>query len=161
MKTTLNAIKAADFNPRDLWKLMRYVGKLAPDDDPISIVTILESNGLQDALVCVDIVEGHEREKRLHVLWCARAYQELVPEKEGANLVHAAEQYVRGLVTHAELFHAWAVAVDAECREAQERNATDAWVDARIAYQARSAAELRRLCECVDAGIDPYPEEAP
>ena len=31
---------------------------------------------------------------------------------------------------------------------------------ARDAAWAAQVAELRRLCECVDAGVDPYPEEA-
>jgi hypothetical protein len=38
--------------------------------------------------------------------------------------------------------------------------ACDAAAAAGDAAWAAQVAELRRLCECVDAGVDPYPEEA-
>jgi|GEM_PF-3115176 len=74
MYTTLNQI--LDHNPcgqeldedgnRTGWlKLLAYLGKDKPDDEPLSIETILESNGLNDALWALRAVDGYNREKRL------------------------------------------------------------------------------------------------
>lgn len=50
--TTLNAIRA--HNPcADGWKkLLAHLGKTQPDDEPLPFATILDSNGLSDALWC-------------------------------------------------------------------------------------------------------------
>ncbi len=50
MNTTLNEIKKC--NPcKDGWeKLLNYLGKTKVDDEPLSFITILESNGIGDAI---------------------------------------------------------------------------------------------------------------
>ncbi|MCA6423836.1 MAG: hypothetical protein IM568_13640, partial [Flavobacterium sp.] len=50
MTTTLNKIKA--HSPcKDGWdKLLNHLGKTHADDEPLSIATILQSNGIKDAL---------------------------------------------------------------------------------------------------------------
>ena len=61
MKTTLNKVR--EHSPcADGWeKLLSYPGKTKADDEEISILTILDSNGLQDALWCLRAVEGKGR----------------------------------------------------------------------------------------------------
>jgi hypothetical protein len=72
MKTTLNAIR--EFRPcKDGWeKLLKHLGKTKADDEPLSIVTVLDSNGIDDALWCLRAVKGHDREIRLYAVWSAR-----------------------------------------------------------------------------------------
>ena len=68
MNTTLNKIKA--FKPcEDGWKkLLTYLNKTEADDEELSLLTILESNGLNHALWALRTVEGYELEKRLIAL---------------------------------------------------------------------------------------------
>ena len=90
MKTTLNQIRACkpcglkpDRNGvlRGLCLLMHNLGKTETDDEPISIITILESNGLDDALWCLRAVPGFDREKRLYAVACARDVPHLMTDK--------------------------------------------------------------------------------
>lgn len=68
--TTLNKILAhgpcgRDSGSTDGWaKLLCYLHKTLPDDEPLSILTILESNGLDDALWALRAVDGYDREIR-------------------------------------------------------------------------------------------------
>ena len=52
--TTLNEIR--EHSPcRDGWeKLLAHLGKTKADDEPLELLTILESNGLDDALTIID-----------------------------------------------------------------------------------------------------------
>ena len=61
---TLNAIR--DHQPcKSGWvKLLAYLGKTNADAAPLSLLTVLESNGLDDALWCLRAVAGHEKEIR-------------------------------------------------------------------------------------------------
>lgn len=53
--TTLNEIRA--FNPcKSGWsKLLSYLGKTQPDDEPLPLATVLDSNGLEDAIWCLRV----------------------------------------------------------------------------------------------------------
>jgi hypothetical protein len=68
--TTLAEIRAA--HPcEDGWqKLLKHLGKTKADDEPLSLMTILESNGLDDALWCMR-VPSLERLSRHFQAWCA------------------------------------------------------------------------------------------
>lgn len=62
MKTTLNKIRK-HFPCASGWtKLLKHLGKTQADDEPISILTIMNSNGLYDALWCLRAVDGYEAE---------------------------------------------------------------------------------------------------
>ena len=71
MKTTLNQIRAHRPCTRGWRKLLAHLGKTQADDEPLSIATILDSNGLEDALWCLRTVKGYDREIRLYTVWCA------------------------------------------------------------------------------------------
>ena len=45
-------------------KLLAHLGKTKGDDEPLSLLTVLESNGFDDALWCLRAVQGHEKEIR-------------------------------------------------------------------------------------------------
>lgn len=149
MKTTLNKIRA--HSPcHDGWKqLLVYLGKAKSDDDPLSIATILNSNGIDDALWCVCAVEGNEREMRLFAVWCARRVEHLMTDPRSRTALDVAERYARGRATDVELQAAagaaWAAAVAARAAAAV------AWASAlsalraaeRVAAWATEAAAMR------------------
>lgn len=68
--TTLAEIRAQ--RPcEDGWqKLLRHLGKSKADDEPLPLLTVLESNGLEDALWCL-CCPSLERLSRHYQAWCA------------------------------------------------------------------------------------------
>ena len=73
METTLNAIRDKHPCANGWKKLLANLGKTAADDEPLSLITILDSNGLYDALWCLRAVTGYDKEIRLFAVWCATA----------------------------------------------------------------------------------------
>ena len=69
--TTLRRIRAA--KPcADCWtKLLAHLGKTKADDEPLPLLTVLNSNGLDDALWCLDADPALDRLKRHFQAWCA------------------------------------------------------------------------------------------
>jgi hypothetical protein len=130
MKTTLSKIR--EHSPcADGWKkLLAHLGKTQADDEPLALLTILDSNGLDDALWCLRAVEGYEKEMRLYAVWCARQVQHLMTDPRSITALDVAERHAHGQATDDELDAAWAAARDA-ARDA-------AWDAARGA--ARDAA---------------------
>jgi hypothetical protein len=130
--TTMAAIRA--HHPcTDGWtKLLKHTG-LKPDDaeTPVPLLTILESNGLDDALWCLRAVEGKDREIRLFAVWCARQVQHLMTDPRSTEALDVAERYANGQASDEELTAARAAAWDAAWA------ASDA---ARAASAARAAA---------------------
>ena len=168
MMTTLNAIRV-HYPCADGWqKLLRYLGKTAADDEPLGIATILDSNGLDDALWCLRAVTGHDREIRLYAVWCARQVQHLMTDPRSVAALDVVERYARGEATDAE----WDASRDAAgaARDAARDAAWDAawaaaaaaagaaaWAAAWAAAGAVQSAELRRVCTAIERGDDPYP----
>ena len=131
--TTLNKIR--EHAPcSDGWtKLLRHLGKTTADDQPVSLLTVLESNGLDDALWCLRAVDGHQREMRLYAVWCARQAQHLMASPRSLAALDLAERYANGEATDDELAAAWDAAWDA-ARDA-------AWAAAgAVAWDAAGAA---------------------
>ncbi len=129
MQTTLNKIRAQSPCASGWEKLLRNLGKTRADDEPLAITTILDSNGLNDALWCLCAVDGNQREMRLFAVDCARAVQHLMTDQRSVAALDVAERHADGLATDAELVAArdaaWVAAWDA-ARDA-------AWVAARVA----------------------------
>jgi len=134
MKTTLNQIR--DESPcADGWKkLLAHLGKTQADDEALSIITILDSNGLDDALWCLRAVTGHDREIRLHAVWRVRQVQHLLTDRRSLDALDVAERFANGLATDKELDAADAAAWDAA------RAAASAESDAAGSAAARAAA---------------------
>ena len=152
MKTTLNKIR--QHAPcSDGWKkLLKSLGKRESDDEPLSILTILESNGLDDALWALRAVEGHDREIRLYAVWCARQVQHLMTDPRSVAAIDAAEAYANGTITTTQLVTARAAASAAAraaaasagawaaARDVVSAAASDAAWDAAMAAAAWAAA---------------------
>jgi hypothetical protein len=109
MKTTLNELRK--HHPcQDGWKkLLKSLNKTEPDDEPLPLLTVLESNGLQDTLWCFRSVEGFDREKRLLAISFAREVEQLMPDAAKSAL-DVAERFANGLATKEELAQAYAAA---------------------------------------------------
>ena len=152
MKTTLNKIR--EHSPcADGWqKLLIYLGKTKADDEEISILTILDSNGLQDAIWCLRAVAGRDREIRLFAVWCVRQVQHLMTDQRSLDALDVAERYANGEATEAELTAAEAAAAAAAGTAA--RAAMAAASDAAMAAwsAARAAAEAAWWAAAAAAG---------
>jgi hypothetical protein len=144
MKTTLNKIRAHSPCTTGWEKLLKNLGKTEADDEPLALTTILESNGLDDALWCLRAVDGHEREMRLFAVACARRVQHLMTDRRSLDALDVAERFANGLATLSELTAAEAAASDAAgaawAARAAWAAARAAWAAARAAWAAARAA---------------------
>ena len=140
MKTTLNQIRAKSPCADGWKKLLTHLGKTQADDEALSIITILDSNGLDDALWCLRAVTGHDREIRLYAVWCARQVQHLMTDKRSLDALDVSERFANGLATDEELTAARAAAWAAEDAEDAEDAADAAWSAEDAAEDAARAA---------------------
>ena len=136
MKTTLNKIREHEPCAEGWEKLLTYLGKTKADDEPLSLLTILDSNGLNDAIWCLRAVEGHDKEIRLFAVWCARQVQHLMTDKRSLDAIDVAERYANGEATDAELKDAWNAAWSAH----DASWSTDAWATRSAAMPAAMSA---------------------
>jgi hypothetical protein len=128
MYTTLNRIRKHSPCASGWSKLLRHLGKSGPDNEPLSLLTVLNSNGLDDTLWCFRAVTGHDKEIRLYAVWCARQVQHLMKDSRSIATLDVAERFAHGKATQQELGAAGDVAWDA---------ARAAWA---AAWAARDAA---------------------
>lgn len=166
MYTTLNRIR--QHKPcTDGWEtLLKYLGKTSPDDEPLHLLTILDSNGFDHALWCFRAVEGFDKEKLLLGIGYAREVQHLMPANSKKAL-KVFQRYANGLATQEEFDEAaaqavyaaaWAAGADvaawfaaAAARAARAARAAGAADAARAASAARDAAWAARADACVSA----------
>ena len=149
--TTLTEIR--DHSPcRDGWqKLLKHLGKTEADDDPLHLMTILNSNGLDDALWCLR-AKSLDRLSRHFQAWCADQVLYLFEaERPTDNRVRdqismlrndGASEQERAAAWVAARDAAWAAARDAAWVAAEDAAGASAWVAARAAawVAARDAA---------------------
>lgn len=143
MRTTLNKIRTHSPCQSGWTKLLKHLGKTEADDEPLSFKTILESNGLDDALWCTRSAPEYNKEWGLYAVWCARQVQHLMVDPRSIDALDVAERYANGLATDDELAVAWDAAWDAS-REAAagaaERDAAWAAASAAASDAATDAA---------------------
>ena len=144
METTLNAIRSKGPCSEGWKKLLTNLGKTAADDEPLSLITILDSNGLDDALWCLRAVSGYDKEIRLFAVWCARQVQHLMKDQRSVNALDVAERFANGDATKEALDTAWDAARDA-AGDAAWYAAWDA-----VRYAARDA-QIQHLIEMIEA----------
>ena len=81
--------------------LLEALGKTRPDDDPVTLLWILENCGMKSALATTDSFPGHSRAIRLYACRCARYAQPFIEhysEVKALRLaIEAAEKLARGL----------------------------------------------------------------
>ena len=138
--TTLNKIREHSPCENGWEKLLKHLGKSKADDEPLSLLTILDSNGLDDTLWCLRTVPEYDKEWRLYAVWCARKVQHLMEDQRSIDALDVAERYANGLATDQELA-AWDAAWDAAWA------ARDAAGTAGAAAKKEQEIELRRILE--------------
>ena len=153
MKTTLNKIRAHLPCTEGWTKLLKNLGKTHADDEPLSITTILDSNGLDDALWCLRAVDGYQREMRLYAVECARSVQHLMTDARSIAALDVAERHADGLATDEELDTALDAARDAALDAARDAALDAAWAAAWDAAwdAARAAARNAAWAAALDA----------
>jgi len=153
MKTTLNLIRARSPCTSGWETLLRHLGKTKADDEPVSITTILDSNGLNDAIWCLRAVQGHDKEIRLFAVWCARQVEHLMADERSKNALDVAERYANGEATVGDLGSARAAAAAAADAAADAAYAAraDAAAAAADAARADAAAAAYAAADAADA----------
>jgi hypothetical protein len=139
--TTLKAIKEYDPCSEGLKKLLKHLGKTKCDEEPLPLVEILKSNGLDDALWCLRSVD--HKSVRLYAVACAREVQHLMTDARSLKALDVAEAYANGKATEEEMEQARSAACDAAADAAKEAYyaAADAAKEAYYAaYDAAYAA---------------------
>ena len=160
MQTTLKKIRAHSPCASGWTRLLTFLGKTKVDGEALLLSTVLQSNGLNDTLWCLQAVDGFEREKRLFAVWCARQVQRLITDPRSLAALDVVEQFANGQASLEELGAARDAARDAAANAAWAATWADA-ADAATwaAYRASQIQELKRVLACTEAGIDPYPPQ--
>lgn len=172
MKTTLGMVRLHTPCYHGWTKLLAWLGKTKADAEPLSILTLLESNGISDAVWCLRAVTGHDKQKRMFAVWCARQvvgytsqpiYEEVVSAMESANGERIEPKYTQIMedltasvgMGEAELVVMYAYkSITAQHLSAVQLGALAFWSHEHAAAllkaknaEFNSAAELRRLIE--------------
>ena len=125
LTTTLDKIRKHSPCARGWHKLLSNLGKTKADDEPISLLLIMRSNGLIDALWCLRCWPEHDNTWRLLSVQYARDVQHLIKDKQLLDVLEVAEKYANGLATYNELSTArdaaWGAASAAAFDAARER----------------------------------------
>ena len=153
MYTTLNKIRACSPCTDGWTKLLKNLGKKKPDDELLKITTILDSNGLDDALWCLRAVDGYQREMRLYAVDCARSVQHLMTDYRSLAAIDVAERHADGVATDAELEAARAAARAAAWAAAWDAARDAAWDAAWAAARAAAWDAARGEAEEVQADL--------
>ncbi|MFU2067687.1 hypothetical protein ACLQ9R_01290 [Bordetella hinzii] len=95
--------------------------------EPITLIAILKSNGLDDALWALRCVPGVDRDARLFAVWCARQVEHLMTDQRSKDALDVAERFANGEATGEELDAAWAAARDAAGDAAWDAARDAAW----------------------------------
>jgi len=144
MLTTLTKIKQHIPCTEGWAKLLLFLNKTEPDDEPLPIRTILESNGVKDAIWALRAVEGCDREIRLMACDFAESVVHLANDDRAVNAIAVSRKYANGEATLEELDTARAAACDAAgdaaCDAARAVAWYATWAAARAAGVASGAA---------------------
>jgi len=158
MRTTLNQIRAHSPCRAGWEKLLRSLGKTAADDEPLWLDTVLDHNGIDDALWCLRAVENFDREIRLYAVWCARRVWHLMSDPRSVAALDVAERYARREASDVELSAAAeaAEAAAASAASAETMWAAEAarWAAARWAAARWAAAAAEASAASAVAGSD-------
>jgi hypothetical protein len=146
--TTLNKIRAHNPCSNGWAKLLKSLGKTAPDDEPLALLTILESNGLQDTIWCFRACPEHTQIWAAFTKWCADQVAHL--RNENANTAHTAPLATDVAAGYADAaryayaavrYAAYAARYAARCAVADVADAS-AWAAARCAEREKQRLKL-------------------
>lgn len=101
--TTLNEIRKHSPCASGWKKLLAHLSKIQADDEPLNFLTILESNGLNDAIWCARSTPEYDKDWRLLAVKYARSIQHLMTDTRSINAIDVAERFANGKATREEL----------------------------------------------------------
>ena len=153
--TTLRQIRQHSPCRKGWNTLLSSLGKTGVDDDPLPLVTILQSNGLDDTLWCLRTITGHDKEITRFSLACAQEVKHLMTDQRSLDALDTLERHLEIPLSREELDRVlvaaeWAAGSAARAAEAAARAA--AWsaraaslaaVEAAWATEAAAWAEAR------------------
>ena len=122
---TLNVIRAQVPCESGWRKLLEHLGKTGGDDEPLSMLTVLESNGFNDALWCLCCVSASDGAVRLLACEYAQAVAQLSTDSRVQAAIDTARRYAHGDATDAEMAAARDAALAAA--EAVRQDAGRSW----------------------------------
>ena len=101
--TTLRQIR--QHNPcREGWRtLLSALGKTEVDDEPLPLTTILQSNGLDDALWCLRTITGYDKEIIRFALACVQEVRHLMTDQRSLDALDAVERHLESPLSKQEL----------------------------------------------------------
>jgi hypothetical protein len=139
LTTTLNRIRL--HSPcEDGWKkLLKSLGKTQADDEVLEFKTILDSNGLDDAIWCLRVEPHHANLYRLFAVRQARKVQHLMKDQRSLDALDVAERHANGQASNGEL----AAARDS----AWGAHFSTSWFAAQTAYEIVALACYKTAAE--------------
>ena len=157
--TTLARIRAASPCEGGWRKLLGSLGKTSADDEPLDLLTVLDSNGLDDALWVLSCAMPDERLARHFGAWCAEQVLHLFESERPDDMrPRQAIAVARDDGATAEQWAAaWAAGGAGAARAAREAAwaAGDAWEAAWEAAREAQEKQLRQMLASDDAASRP------
>lgn len=156
MRTTLVKLCNCGICKESLQKLLTYLGKTKPDDEPLLFRTILDSNGARDTAWCMRHTDGYERIGRLYTVWRLKQNKKIMSVEAVKNHVAVMERGYNGKASNDEMrlasneFSIWILSTE-NIRKNFARDETDEYIE------ASEKEEMVRILDCLGKGVDPYP----
>jgi hypothetical protein len=149
--TTLARIRAAKPCLEGWTKLLAHLGKTAADDEPLPLLTVLDSNGLDDALWVLSYAMPDDRLARHFQAWCAEQvlhiFEDAMPGdmrvRDQITMLRRDDATPREREEARAAARFAAEAAWAAARFAAEAAWAAAWAAARAAAEADQEAQLR------------------
>lgn len=143
--TTLNRIRAAKPCEEGWRKLLSYLSKTKADDEPLDLLTILNSNGFDDALWVLSFAMPDDRLARHFQAWCAEQVLHLYEAKHPNNtrVRDQIAMLLNDTASAAARAAAWDAARDAARGAARDAAWSATWAAARNAAWSAAWAAAR------------------
>lgn len=148
--TTLNKIREHLPCASGWEKLLKTLGKTKSDNEPLSLVEILDSNGFDYALWCLRSLPEHNRKWRLLAIKFAREAPHLMTDERSLQALDVAEAWGNGNATDDDLDAAWAAARDAAGDAARDAARDAAWDAAWAAAWAAQSEIFRNFVSSME-----------
>lgn len=143
--TTLALIRKASPCNASWAKLLRHLGKSGADDEPLPLVTVLDSNGLDDALWVLSNAMPDNRLARHFSAWCAEQVLHIFEAERPDDMRPRQAIAVARDDDATDNQRAAAWAAGAAARAAAGAAAWAAWAAARDAARDAQERQLRKM----------------
>jgi hypothetical protein len=103
MYTTLNKIRQCGPCATGWEKLLKNLGKVKADDEELPLLTVLDSNGIDDAIWCFRAIDGNDTDMRRYAICCIRQVLHQITDPRSIAAIEIAERHLDGQATDEEL----------------------------------------------------------